>query len=49
MLSGDPATRNTLTAPDAVVPVTREVSGFGMSNRLSIPPGSVAVLRLTGR
>ena len=49
MLSGDPTTRNTLTAPAALVPVTREVSGLGMSNRLSLPPGSVAVLRLTGR
>jgi len=49
MLTGDPATRNTLAAPDAVAPVTRQITGLGASNRLSIPANSVAVLRLTGR
>jgi alpha-L-arabinofuranosidase len=49
VLTGDPSTRNTLTAPDAVVPVTGQLTGVGVSTRLSIAANSVTVLRITGR
>jgi alpha-L-arabinofuranosidase len=49
VLSGDPSARNTLTAPDTVVPVTQQITGVGQSTRISIPANSVTVLRLTGR
>ena len=49
VLTGDPSTRNTLAMPNAVVPVTGQVTGLGPSTRLSVPPNSVTVLRITGR
>jgi alpha-L-arabinofuranosidase len=48
-LAGNPSTRNTLAAPDAVVPVTAQFTGLGVSTRLSVPANSVTVLRITGR
>ncbi|RKS75495.1 concanavalin A-like lectin/glucanase superfamily protein [Motilibacter peucedani] len=48
-LTGDAATRNTLAAPEAVTPTTRQVTGLGTSTRLSLPANSVTVLRVTGR
>jgi hypothetical protein len=49
VLTGNPAARNTLTAPNTVVPVVQQVTGLGPSTRMSIPPNSVTVLRVTGR
>ena len=49
VLSGDPSMRNTLTQPNAVAPVVQQISGLGLSSRLSIPANSVVVLRVTGR
>jgi alpha-L-arabinofuranosidase len=49
VLTGDPATRNTLTAPSAVEPVVAQISGLGPTTRLSVPANSVTVLRITGR
>ncbi len=48
VLTGDPAARNTLAAPDTIAPVTKEVSGLSTSSRLVLPPSSVTVLRVTG-
>jgi len=48
VLTGNPSTRNTLDQPGAVTPVTEQVSGLGLSTRLSIPANSVTVLRVTG-
>ena len=33
VLSGDPSARNTLAAPDTVVPVTQQITGVGQSTR----------------
>jgi alpha-L-arabinofuranosidase len=49
ILTGDANTRNTLTSPNAIVPVVQQVTGLGTSSRLSIPPSSVIILRVTGR
>ena len=49
MLTGDPSARNTLNQPGALVPVTEQITGLGLSTRLSIPANSVTVLRVTGR
>jgi hypothetical protein len=49
VLTGNPSARNTLAAPDTVVPVTQQVTGLGLSTRMSILPNSVTVLRVTGR
>jgi hypothetical protein len=48
VLTGNPSTRNTLDQPGAVAPVTRQITGLGLSTRLSIPANSVTVLRITG-
>jgi alpha-L-arabinofuranosidase len=44
-LTGDPAARNTLTDPDAIVPHTERIS----LDRLTLPANSVTVLRVTAR
>ena len=49
VLTGEPSTRNTLSAPDAAVPVVQQITGLDMSTRLSLPANSVTVLRVTGR
>jgi alpha-L-arabinofuranosidase len=49
VLTGDPAARNTLDAPKAIAPVTREISGLGTSSKLVLAPSSVTVLRVTGQ
>jgi hypothetical protein len=48
MLTGDPSTRNSLTSPSTLVPVTSQLTGLGLSSRVSVPANSVIVLRLTG-
>jgi hypothetical protein len=48
VLTGNPSARNTLDAPDAIAPVTTEVSGLSTSTRLVVPASSVTVLRITG-
>ena len=48
-LTGDPSARNTLANPAAVVPQTQRVTGLGTVSRLTVPPNSVTVLRLTAR
>ena len=48
ILTGDPSARNTLTSPSTLVPVTSQITGLGLSSRLSVPPNSVIVLRVTG-
>lgn len=49
VLTGDPAARNTLDAPEAIAPTTREISGLGTSSKLVLAPSSVTVLRVTGQ
>ncbi len=49
VLTGNPSTRNTLDQPGAIAPVVEQVTGLGLSSRLSIPANSVTVLRVTGR
>ena len=48
VLTGDPSMRNMLSAPTAIVPVTGQITGLGLSSRLSVPANSVTVLRVTG-
>ncbi|MEN3305934.1 MAG: hypothetical protein V7603_2136, partial [Micromonosporaceae bacterium] len=48
-LTGDPSARNTLATPTAIVPQTRRVTGLGTVSRLTVPPNSVTVLRVTAR
>jgi alpha-L-arabinofuranosidase len=48
-LTGDPSARNSLADPAAVVPQTRRVTGLGDVSRLTVPPNSVTVLRVTAR
>ena len=48
VLTGDPGTRNTLTAPDAIKPSTTQVN-VADGQRFVFPANSVTVLRLTGR
>jgi alpha-L-arabinofuranosidase len=46
-LTGDPAARNTLEAPETIVPTTREVTGLTTTSRFTLPGYSVMVLRVT--
>jgi alpha-L-arabinofuranosidase len=48
VITGDPLARNTLDAPEAVVPATRDVTGLTTSSRFTLPGYSVTVLRVTG-
>jgi alpha-L-arabinofuranosidase len=48
VLTGDPAARNTLTAPNTVVPLTKEVTGMSATAKVTLPANSVTVLVLTG-
>ncbi|KDN22343.1 LamG-like jellyroll fold domain-containing protein [Amycolatopsis rifamycinica] len=48
-LTGDPAGRNSLAAPTAIVPQTREITGLAATSKLTLPANSVTVLVLTGR
>ncbi|MFD1051330.1 alpha-L-arabinofuranosidase C-terminal domain-containing protein [Kibdelosporangium lantanae] len=49
VLTGDPAARNTLAAPDAVVPQAKQVTGLAATTKLALPANSVSVLVVTGR
>jgi alpha-L-arabinofuranosidase len=49
VLTGDPAARNTLAAPTAVVPRTKQVNGLAATSKLTLPANSVSVLLVTGR
>jgi alpha-L-arabinofuranosidase len=46
-LTGEPAARNTLANPTAVVPHTTQITGLTPTPRLVLPANSVTVLRLT--
>lgn len=48
-LTGDPAGRNSLAAPTAIVPQTREITGLAATSKLTLPANSVTTLVLTGR
>ncbi|WP_103349266.1 LamG-like jellyroll fold domain-containing protein [Amycolatopsis sp. CA-128772] len=48
-LTGDPAGRNSLAAPAAIVPQTREITGLAATSKLTLPANSVTTLVLTGR
>ncbi|MEV4313631.1 LamG-like jellyroll fold domain-containing protein [Actinocrispum sp. NPDC049592] len=49
VLAGDPAARNTLSAPSAVVPQKKQVNGLAATTKLTLPANSVSVLVITGR
>ncbi len=49
VLTGDPTARNTLAAPSAITPQTREITGLSATSKLSLPANSATVLVLTGR
>ena len=48
-LTGDPAARNSLASPTAIVPQTREITGLAATSKLTLPANSVTTLVLTGR
>ncbi|NBH09323.1 LamG-like jellyroll fold domain-containing protein [Amycolatopsis sp. SID8362] len=48
-LTGDPAGRNSLAAPAAIVPQTREITGLAATSKLTLPANSVTTLVITGR
>ncbi|SFW83836.1 LamG-like jellyroll fold domain-containing protein [Amycolatopsis australiensis] len=48
-LTGDPAARNSLAAPTAIVPQTREITGLAATSKLTLPANSVTTLVITGR
>jgi hypothetical protein len=48
VLTGDPATRNTLSQPALVAPVTKSLSNIALSPRFSLPGKSVTVIKLVG-
>ncbi|GLY40734.1 alpha-N-arabinofuranosidase [Amycolatopsis sp. NBRC 101858] len=48
-LTGDPAGRNSLAAPTAIVPQTREITGLAATSKLTLPANSVTTLVMTGR
>ncbi|WP_370962970.1 LamG-like jellyroll fold domain-containing protein [Amycolatopsis sp. cg9] len=48
-LTGDPAGRNSLAAPAAIVPQTRELTGLAATSKLTLPANSVTTLVMTGR
>jgi alpha-L-arabinofuranosidase len=48
-LTGDPSARNTLAAPNTVVPRTKEITGLTATSKLALPANSATVLVLTAR
>jgi alpha-L-arabinofuranosidase len=49
VLTGDPAARNTMAAPNTVVPQTKEITGLTATSKLTLPANSATVLVLTGK
>jgi alpha-N-arabinofuranosidase len=49
LLAADPTATNAIDEPTKVVPVTRQVSGIGLSFTQTFPPYSITVLRLNAR
>lgn len=49
LTNDDPTARNTLAAPNTVVPVTKQVTGLSAMSKLTLPANSATVLVLTGR
>lgn len=49
LLAADPTATNTIDYPTKVVPITRQVSGIGLSFTHTFPPYSITILRLDAR
>ena len=49
MITGDPPARNTLEAPEAVVPTVRDLTRLTTSSRFTLPGYSVMVCGSRGR
>ena len=49
VLTGEPGARNTLAAPNSVVPQAKQVTGLAATTKLTLPANSVSVLVVTGR